>query len=380
GDAPEGDLDLTRFKSTAEIHDSLKSWQKALEMLDSGQMPPRKAKIQPADEQRMRLRTWVRAYLTAEARAQAGDPGPVILRRLSNAEYTYTIQDLTRIGSLQPAREFPVDGAAGEGFTNTGQALVMSPALLAKYLDAGKEIAAHAGLLPGGFRFSSSTSRRDWANEILAQLRALYHRHSVAQDGTCVIIQGIVFNTNDGGRLPVEKYLAAALAEREALRAGTKSIDAVARERGLNRLYLGSLWGMLNDRKASPLLDMVRARWRNPKPDDAVALASEIARWQRALTKFQSVGHMKSWMGPITPLTSRQEIRLRIPPVSEGKEVTLYLATGDAGDGAANDFVVWHQPRFLIPGRPDLPLRDVRAFTNAMLALRERYFRTTAKC
>src|SRR5437764_7444232 len=100
---------------------------------------------------------------------------------------------------------------------------------------------------------------------------------------------------------------------------------------------------------------------------------------------------MKSWMTPITPLTSRQEVRVRIPwpseppgsprrsgepPGSSRREdggdkprrspfVTLYLAAGDAGDGAANDFVVWQQPRFLIPGRPDLPLRDVRAFTKA---------------
>ena len=55
---------------------------------------------------------------------------PVVLRRLSNTEYTYTLRDLTGVASLEPAREFPIDGAAGEGFTNTGNALVMSPALL----------------------------------------------------------------------------------------------------------------------------------------------------------------------------------------------------------------------------------------------------------
>ena len=33
---------------------------------------------------------------------------------------------------------FPADSAAGEGFMNTGASLVMSPALLSKYLDAGK--------------------------------------------------------------------------------------------------------------------------------------------------------------------------------------------------------------------------------------------------
>jgi len=75
--------------------------------------------------------------------ASAGDAGPVVLRRLNNAEYNFTIQDLTGV-DLYPAREFPPDSAAGEGFTNTGSSLVMSPAMLTKYFDAGKEIAKHA--------------------------------------------------------------------------------------------------------------------------------------------------------------------------------------------------------------------------------------------
>src|SRR5437870_13694870 len=103
------------------------------------------------------------------ALAHAGDPGPVVLRRLSNAEYTYTLRDLTGVDALDPAREFPVDGAAGEGFTNTGNALVMSPALVTKYLDAAKDVASHAVLLPDGFRFSPHSTRQDWTNERLTR-------------------------------------------------------------------------------------------------------------------------------------------------------------------------------------------------------------------
>ena len=61
---------------------------------------------------------------------------------------------------MQPAREFPADGNAREGFTDPGNALVMSPALLSKYLDAGKKIAAHAVLLPDQIRFSPGGYRR----------------------------------------------------------------------------------------------------------------------------------------------------------------------------------------------------------------------------
>src|SRR5262249_35995997 len=89
--------------------------------------------------------------------------------------------------------------------------------------------------------------------------------------------------------------------------------------------------------------------------------------------------HMKSWMVPVTPLTSRQEIRLAVPAATS-PEVRLYLAAGTAGDGAAHDLVVWQQPRFVIPDRPDLPLRDVRDFTLAMSAWRDRLFASTARC
>ena len=49
-------------------------------------------------------------------------------------EYPCTTRDLTGVESLDPEKKLPVDGAA----------LVMSPALLTKYLDAAKEITSHA--------------------------------------------------------------------------------------------------------------------------------------------------------------------------------------------------------------------------------------------
>ena len=96
------------------------------------------------------------------------------MRRLNNAEYTFTIRDLTGVASLDPAKEFPADGAAGEGFMNTGNALAMSPSLVTKYMDAAKDIAGHAVLLPDGIRFSRFSTRRDWTDEILAEIRSFY--------------------------------------------------------------------------------------------------------------------------------------------------------------------------------------------------------------
>ena len=173
----QGELDLEQFHSVSDMRRHVVPWQRVVEMLDDGEMPPKEAELQPTKSEHTALRNWVRSVLDADAKANAGDPGPVVLRRLNNAEFTYTVQDLTGV-PLEPAREFPVDSAAGEGFTNVGNALVMSPALVQKYLDAGKDIASHAMLLPHGIEFSPKTTSRDWTNQRLDEIRQFYARYS----------------------------------------------------------------------------------------------------------------------------------------------------------------------------------------------------------
>ncbi|MBI3861573.1 MAG: DUF1592 domain-containing protein [Planctomycetia bacterium] len=379
----EADIDLVSITTLGDVRKHPQTWIKVREMLESGQMPPEEAK-RPSDSERTQLIKWVRGYLTVEARAQAGDPGRVVLRRLNNAEYTYTVRELTRVGSLEPAREFPMDGAAGEGFTNAGNALVMSPALITKYLDAAKDISSHLVFLPDGFRFSPYTTRRDWTDETLTQIRDFYREFTDQSGGTQVNLQGIVSETNTGGRLPLEKYLAATVVERERLTSGSTTIANVARERGLNARYLEILWRSLNGSEPSLVLDGVRARWRTAKPDNVAALVTHIASWQNDLWKFSTVGHIgkvggpKGWMEPVSPITARQEVRFKIPTSPDAEEVTLALVATDAGDGNDHDFVIWEKPRLVAPGRPDLLLRDVRDVTRELTARRGRIFARTA--
>ena len=365
-----GELDLEQFATLAEVRRDTKAWLKVVEMLDNGEMPPKSAE-QPAPEQRKELRGWAERYLRAEALAHAGDPGPVVLRRLNNAEYTYTIRDLTGV-DLNPAREFPGDSAAGEGFTNTGNALVMSPALLRKYLDAGKGLARHAVLLPAGFRFSPHAKRRDWTDESLARIRGFYRQFAHTEDlgvGSAVGNIKVHGDTRMGiaGRLPLEKYFAATLAERDALTTGGKAIEAVARERGLSAKYLSTLWSALSGSAPSLLLDDLRSRWRQAKPQDAATLAADVAAWQRGLWTFGPVGLIgrkggpSRWMEPVNPLLSEQEIRFPIADdFCDEEEVVLSLVATDAGDGNDHDFVVWQAPRLVAPGRPEIYLRDIR--------------------
>jgi hypothetical protein len=363
GDA-EGDINLAKMEKWADVSRRPTTWQKVAEMLGNGLMPPADAE-QPTEAERARLQKWVTEYLTAAAQSRAGDPGRVILRRLSNAEFTYTIRDLTGVETLDPAKEFPVDGAAGEGFTNTGSALVMSPALVTKYFDAAKEVAAHAELLPDGFRFSPHTTARDWTDDKLAKIRKFYAQYTDNSGSSTVNLQGIVFDTNQGGRLPVAKYLTATLIERDALESGSKTIKAVAREHDLNAKYLNTLWTTLHATEPSQLLDRVRTRWRSAKPEDATALANEISVWQKSLWTFASVGLIgrkdgpTRWMEPVNPLATKQDFKFVIPKPKDGEDVTFSLVATDAGDGKDSDFVVWQSPKLVAKDQPDLLLCDI---------------------
>lgn len=381
----QGELDLEQFHSVADMRRDVIPWLRVVEMMDDGEMPPKDAKSQPTKAELTALRNWVRSVLDADAKANAGDPGPVVLRRLNNAEFTYTIQDLTGV-PLEPAREFPVDSAAGEGFTNVGNALVMSPSLIQKYLDAGKDIASHAMLLPHGIDFSPKTTSRDWTNQRLDEIRKFYGRYSDSGGATAVNLQGIQFETNGGGRLPLEQYLRTTLVEREALRSGSKSLAEVALAHSLNEKYLTTLWKALNDKQPSLVLDMVRAQWRDASPDDTPALVATIVQWQQTLWRFTTIGHIgkrdgpAAWQVPVEPLAVRQEIRAKLPAPQDGKNITLYLATSDASDGNDHDIAVWENPRFVAAGQPDLLLRDVRQAVATLTAHRELVLNSASVC
>ena len=362
----KGDLDLERFKSMADVKKEPLVWENVQDQIQSGEMPPKK-EPQLSQAEKAKLTQWAQTTLDEIALASAGDPGPVVLRRLSNMEYTYTVRDLTGVGSLDPAKEFPVDGAAGEGFTNAGAALVMSPALLTKYLDAAKDIASHAVLTPNGIRFSASNSARDWTDETMAKIRAIYERYTESGTAEGVTQQGIKLDTGAGGRLPLAKYLAALQ--------GKGSAD------GLNAKYLAMLRAAFADKAPSMVLDGLREKFRA-----GILAPADVEAWQQSLWRFATVGHIgkkngpKAWQEPVTPLVAAHEMRVKLSAPTDGSDVTLYLATGDAGDGSENDSVVWENPRIVVPGRADLALGAVPSVVDQMSKQREAMIGSVTQC
>ena len=163
----KADLDLSPFTSMAAVIGDQPRWELVRERLEAAEMPPEKAKRHPSPAERQKIVTWLGDLRRYEAERNAGDPGPVAARRLSNAEYDYTIRDLTGV-DIRPTREFPVDPANQAGFDNSGESLAMSPALVKKYLGAARTVAEHLVLKPDGFAFAphpvvADTDRDKWA-------------------------------------------------------------------------------------------------------------------------------------------------------------------------------------------------------------------------
>ena len=78
--AMKGSLDLERFATVDLVRREIKPWQQIIEQIEAGEMPP-KDKPQPSAEEKKQLLGWIRGFMDAEAKARAGDPGHVPLRR-----------------------------------------------------------------------------------------------------------------------------------------------------------------------------------------------------------------------------------------------------------------------------------------------------------
>lgn len=387
GDDAEADIDLAGFPNSRFLRRQIKVWQKVGSILKSGQMPPKDSR-QLSDVDSRRLHGWVRDFLSFEAKANAGDPGPVVLRRLNNAEFTYTIRDLTGINSIDPTKEFPVDGAAGEGFTNTGAALVMSPSLVAKYLDAAKKIAQHTVLLPDGFRFSSYTTQRDWTDEALAKIQDFYDRYTDGGGGNTVVVQGLKFDTNQGGLLPLEKYFSALTASRAQLLRGQTTLSNVANDYQLSVKYLQILWEALTTEANDDhfLLGEMKEKWA-ASAQNVPSLINEIRAWQNVLWKYNHVGHIgrsrgpTSWMEPISPIVTSQTFRFDVSSKRRGSasDVVVYLAATSLAKDGTDRYVVWKNPRLESDILPPISIRDVVGVQQSISDLRTEALSKTAQ-
>ncbi len=269
----EGELNLTRYTSTAMLAEDFRQWEHVVTFLKSQEMPPEKAK-QPTAAERAEVLRVLADVMLAEARKQAGDPGVVLPRRLSNAEYNYTIRDLTGV-DIRPADSFPVDPASGEGFSNTGEALTMSASLFKKYFAAAQYVAEHVDFTPSEWTFAPYPVATYADQKKLHEQAILnfYNRHDINY----------------------EAYLAAAWGYRCRPQTTLDDWADSGSQGKLSRKYLRSLWQTLSGDPAEARFyaRWIRQRWQALPPSDNQTASPEVQQELRLLARdLQKLGNL----------------------------------------------------------------------------------------
>jgi hypothetical protein len=213
-------------------------------------MPPEEASSHPTPMEREAVIGWIRTLRDHVATQNAGDPGIVLARRLSNAEYNYSIRDLTGV-DIRPTDEFPVDPANEAGFDNTGESLAMSPALIKKYLEAARRASDHLVLKPHGFDFAPHPVVSNTDRDKYCVLRIVDFYYQQPTD--------------------IADYLYAAwrYEHRAALGQGDATLEDVAAEARVSSRYLEIVWAVLHDSTiAVGPVAKLQETWRAlPAPD-----------------------------------------------------------------------------------------------------------------
>lgn len=237
----EARLNLSGFPTVKSVTEGHQIWETVLDRLVAGEMPPADLTPQPTARQRASIISWIRDVREFEATRNAGDPGPVLVRRLSNSEYNYSIRDLTGV-DIRPTQTFPVDPANEAGFDNTGESLSMSPALLKKYLGAARLVVEHLVLKPEGIAFA--------AHPVVAD---------TDRDKYCVrrIVEFYERQPTD-----LADYFFAAWKVQHADRKTPGTLHEMAQSAGLSEKYLSQVWQILNVGDATGPIASLQAKWQ----------------------------------------------------------------------------------------------------------------------
>ncbi len=353
----KGDIDLKKLDADPQVAKQFDIWVKVKDTIDNGDMPPPKAH-QMTEKEHEALVGWVTGELDALAMKQAGDPGPVTMRRLTNAEYDYTVRDLTG-QDFGFGKEFTTDGGGGEGFSNTGDVLFISPAQLDKYFGAARKIADQASILPGtGVQFQSARvglrGAEQWKGQAERSLYIWYQKKAAP------------LLPKDEDDLREADYMLACWKWKHKDKTGAQSLEQLAKEMKLNTAFLNNWWTMLNKTEPkSRFLDLTRLPWQQlPAPDAAKPkeVPAAVMASLKANEEQRKAWYYKDPKKPGSGHVQRQQQdadALRPYPVqgsTKGKPV-VHLCIGDDGDGAKGDIALVSDIQVYVKKNPESYLK-----------------------
>lgn len=242
GATPAAQFDIKSYNTLGSVVREFPRWALVMERLHAKDMPPKP--MQPAPDAEVHpVVEWIQAVRAQEIKRFASDPGIVPARRLSNAEYNYSIRDLTG-QDMQLTKEFPIDPANPAGFDNSGESLTMSPALLNKYLTAAREASSRVVFHPDRLEFAP-------------------HPMLVETDREKYAVQRIV-NFYYSQPTKFAPYFEASwrFKHRAALGKPAATLASIAADMKLSAKYLPMVWQILNESNAAGPILKLQAMFR----------------------------------------------------------------------------------------------------------------------
>lgn len=284
----KGNFSMETLLEDNDFAKGFKGWELAAEMLEYEDMPPIE-EDQPTDGEREALVSFIREGVQTAVEENAGDPGKVVLRRLTSGEYAYTIEDLTGL-KLGLERVLLGDAVGGEGFSNVGDVQFVQDSMIEQYLKAAKQVASHAVIGAGPLAFYDNPGKTGQELSAINRIQSIYRKHG--------------FSTGAGeGAEPfgLERYPKAFFAawkykHRRALGERTLTLKELSEVEEIEIRFLEHVWEVLNqDNLSFPSTEIVRTWSALPTPgaepsvdEAAIRLACSdlydlLQSWQKAL-------------------------------------------------------------------------------------------------
>lgn len=292
----KGKVNITGLIEANAFGEDFRTWDLVNAMLREKEMPP-EDEPQPSPAQRAQLIELIEEKLAHAEEAVAGDPGPIVLRRLTSAEFNYAIEDLTGL-DLQLDRLIGSDAVGGEGFSNVGEVQFVQDATIERYLEAAKTVASHALIGSGPLSFAANPGKTGQELDAINRILAIYRKH------------GFRTGAGEGAeafgleQYPKAFFNAWRYRHRDKLGLSEQTIESLASEEGIHPRFARHIWDVLNQATPKfPAKDIVEA-WQSLPPADPSA-PEKVAKIRQACDALYTL--LGSWQTGLAANTNDDE-------------------------------------------------------------------------
>ena len=375
-DSAEGRINLEEMTGTSDFGRRFQDWEKVNRVLRERKMPPKKMP-QPSDSKRKAVIQTVSNELGRFIEQHAGDPGRVTVRRLTSAEYAYTIQDLTGL-EFKKLDGIVSDAASGEGFTNAGAGQFMQDSTLERYLEMAKMVADHAVIGAGPLEFYTDPGQTGRELSAISRIQSIYREH------------GFRTAAGEGGKpfgldlYPRAMFVAWQYQFRDQLGLANYSLPQLARREGLNVRLCEHVWSVVNRKPTSFPLSVIISEWQAlPSPAQQSAeetrkrcfkLGDSLREWQKTLAATAGDDEEAAVLtaGDVRVATTHSLTADLVWPKGSKVAELEFAVSRASKNPAAGSVVVWQNARLRFRrenGRRE-PYKPLKAFVDPESARR----------